>query len=163
VELECGSFEQVRVSGEDIPIISGRALKALEVMIRRGCGQCIFELRMRDGYVPGAEREIDKPFLMPIEDVFSIIGGAGQKRLTGVRCGAGVFHVGDDVEICGIRPTLKTGVHRVELFRQVVDEARGDNIGVCCGTSATRWSGAGGGQAGVDHAAHEVQGGGVHF
>jgi elongation factor Tu len=91
--------------------------------------KCIFELMDAvDAYVPEPKREIDKPFLMPIEDVFSI---SGRGTVVTGRVERGVIHVGDDVEIVGIRPTLKTVCTGVEMFRKLLDEGRaGDNIGV---------------------------------
>jgi elongation factor Tu len=78
--------------------------------------------------VPEPKREIDKPFLMPIEDVFSI---SGRGTVVTGRVERGVVHVGDDVEIVGIRPTLKTVCTGVEMFRKLLDEGRaGDNVGV---------------------------------
>jgi len=118
--------------GDDVPVIKGSALKALEC----GCGKedcpnckCIFELMDAvDEYIPTPERDIDKPFLMPIEDVFSI---SGRGTVVTGRVERGKVRVGDEVEIVGIRPTEKTVVTGVEMFRKLLDEGvAGDNIGV---------------------------------
>ncbi|RLB00859.1 MAG: elongation factor Tu [Deltaproteobacteria bacterium] len=116
--------------GDEIPIIKGSALRALESddsdseEVRP-----IFELLDAiDEYIPEPEREIDKPFLMPIEDIFSI---SGRGTVVTGRVERGVIHVGDEVEIVGIRPTMKTVCTGVEMFRKTLDEGRaGDNIGV---------------------------------
>jgi elongation factor Tu len=91
--------------------------------------KCIFELMDAvDSYVPEPKREIDKPFLMPIEDVFSI---SGRGTVVTGRVERGVIKVGEDVEIVGIRPTQKTVCTGVEMFRKLLDEGRaGDNVGV---------------------------------
>jgi len=118
--------------GDEIPIIKGSALKAGEC----GCGKrecevckCIFELMDAvDSYVPTPKRDIDKPFLMPVEDVFSI---SGRGTVATGRVERGVVKVGEEIEIIGIRPTQKTVVTGVEMFRKILDEGRaGDNIGV---------------------------------
>jgi len=118
--------------GKEIPIIRGSALKALEC----GCGKSdcpncgpILELtHALDTYIPEPERDIDKPFLMPIEDVFSI---KGRGTVATGRVERGVVKVNDEVEIVGIRDTKKTVVTGVEMFRKMLDEGRaGDNIGV---------------------------------
>jgi elongation factor Tu len=131
VELELRELlSKYEFPGDDIPIIRGSALKALESDDPKGeAAKCIFELMDAvDGYVPEPKREIDKPFLMPIEDVFSI---SGRGTVVTGRVERGVIHVGDDVEIVGIRPTLKTVCTGVEMFRKLLDEGRaGDNIGV---------------------------------
>ena len=81
-----------------------------------------------DSYIPVPERDIDKPFLMPIEDVFSI---SGRGTVVTGRVERGVIHVGDEIEVVGIRPTMKTVCTGVEMFRKLLDEGRsGDNIGV---------------------------------
>jgi elongation factor Tu len=116
--------------GDEIPIIRGSALKALETDdINSPDAKCIFELMDAvDSYIPEPVREIDKPFLMPVEDVFTISGRG--TVITG-RCERGVVRVGDEVEIIGIRPTIKTVCTGVEMFRKTLDEGRaGDNIGV---------------------------------
>ena len=116
--------------GDDIPIIRGSALKALESDDADSEEvKSIWELMEAvDSYVPTPERDTDKPFLMPIEDVFSITGrgtvGTG-------RIERGIVHVGDAVEIVGIRDTQKTVVTGVEMFRKLLDEGMaGDNVGL---------------------------------
>jgi len=131
VELELRELlSKYEFPGDEIPIVRGSALKALEADDPGSeAAKCIFELMDAvDAYVPEPKREIDKPFLMPIEDVFSISGRGTVVTGRGER---GVIHVGDDVEIVGIRPTLKTVCTGVEMFRKLLDEGRaGDNIGV---------------------------------
>jgi elongation factor Tu len=131
VELELRELlDKYEFPGDDTPIIRGSALKALETDDPDGeDAKCVFELvDAVDTYVPEPERDVDKPFLMPIEDVFSI---SGRGTVVTGRVERGVIHVGDDVEIVGIRPTLKTVCTGVEMFRKLLDEGRaGDNIGV---------------------------------
>ncbi|MBW2037874.1 MAG: elongation factor Tu [Deltaproteobacteria bacterium] len=116
--------------GDDTPIIRGSALKALE-SDDSGSEEVkpIFELMDAiDEFIPEPVREVDKPFLMPIEDVFSI---SGRGTVVTGRVERGIVRVGDEVEIVGIRPTQKTVCTGVEMFRKVLDEGRaGDNIGV---------------------------------
>src|SRR5512145_14014 len=130
VELELRELlSKYDFPGDDIPIIRGSALKALEADDPKSeAAKCIFELMAAvDGYVPEPKREIDKPFLMPIEDVFSI---SGRGTVVTGRVERGVVKVGEDVEIVGIRPTVKTVCTGVEMFRKLLDEGRaGDNIG----------------------------------
>ena len=112
-----------------------------------------------DSYIPEPERDVDKPFLMPIEDVFSITGRG--TVVTG-RVERGMVKVGDEVEIVGLRAdTQKTVVTGVEMFRKLLDEGQaGDNVGVLLRgiEEGRRGARAGAGEAGLDHAAHEVQG-----
>src|SRR5262250_2251255 len=115
--------------GDDIPIIRGSALKALESGDPESeWGKKIVELiDAVDSYVPIPERAIDKDFLMPIEDIFSI---SGRGTVVTGRVDRGVVKVGDEVEIVGIRPTVKTVVTGVEMFRKLLDQGEaGDNIG----------------------------------
>jgi elongation factor Tu len=114
--------------GDDIPIVKGSALKALESPDDDGANQCIDELlEALDATIPEPERALDKPFLMPIEDVFSITGRG--TVVTG-RVEQGIVHTGDEVEIVGIRDTSKTVVTGVEMFRKLLDEGQaGDNVG----------------------------------
>jgi len=116
--------------GDEIPIIKGSALKALETDDPNSPdAKCIFELMDAvDAYIPEPVREIDKPFLMPVEDVFTI---SGRGTVVTGRCERGIVRTGDDVEIIGIRPTIKTVCTGVEMFRKTLDEGRaGDNIGI---------------------------------
>jgi elongation factor Tu len=131
VELELRELlDKYEFPGDDTPIIRGSALKALESDDPDSDeAKCIFELLAAlDSYFPEPERDIDKPFLMPIEDVFSI---SGRGTVVTGRVDRGIVHVGDDVEIVGIRPTTKTVCTGVEMFRKLLDEGQaGDNIGV---------------------------------
>ena len=116
--------------GDDVPIIKGSALKALET--EDGASEeakCVFELMDAiDAYIPDPVRDIDKPFLMPIEDVFSI---SGRGTVVTGRVERGVVKVGDEVEIVGFRPTFKTVCTGVEMFRKTLDSGQaGDNVGV---------------------------------
>jgi elongation factor Tu len=116
--------------GDDTPIIRGSALKALEADdVNSEAAKPIFELMDAiDDFIPEPERDIDKPFLMPIEDVFSI---SGRGTVVTGRAERGIIKVGDNIEIVGIRPTFKTVCTGVEMFRKLLDEGRaGDNIGV---------------------------------
>jgi elongation factor Tu len=116
--------------GDDTPIIRGSALKALESDDPDSeVVKPIFELMDAiDEFIPEPVRDVDKPFLMPIEDVFSI---SGRGTVVTGRVDRGIIHVGDEVEIIGIRPTQKTVCTGVEMFRKVLDEGQaGDNIGV---------------------------------
>ena len=131
VELELRELlDKYEFPGEDIPIIRGSALKALESDDPDSeDAKCVFELlEAVDAFIPEPKRDIDKPFLMPIEDVFSI---SGRGTVVTGRVERGVIHVGDNVEVVGIRPTMKTVCTGVEMFRKLLDEGRaGDNIGV---------------------------------
>jgi elongation factor Tu len=116
--------------GDDIPIIQGSALKALESDDPDSDeAKPIFELMAAiDAYIPEPVRDTDKPFLMPIEDVFSI---SGRGTVVTGRVDRGIVKVSEDVEIVGITDTLKTVCTGVEMFRKILDEGRaGDNIGV---------------------------------
>jgi len=115
--------------GDDIPIIKGSALEALNNPTDPEKTKCIEELMdALDSYIEEPERETDKPFLMPIEDVFSI---SGRGTVVTGRVERGVLTVGEEVEIVGIRETAKTVCTGLEMFRKLLDEARaGDNVGV---------------------------------
>jgi elongation factor Tu len=115
--------------GDDVPIVQGSALKALEGDLRDrwakvgdgagGCAGC---------YIPTPQRAVDKPFLLPIEDVFSI---SGRGTVVTGRVERGVVKVGEEVEIVGIKPTVKTICTGVEMFRKLLDQGQaGDNVGV---------------------------------
>ena len=131
VELELRELlTKYEFPGDDIPIIQGSALKALETDDTESDeARCIFELMEAvDAYIPQPVRDVDKPFLMPIEDVFSI---SGRGTVVTGRLERGIIKIGDDVEIVGIRPTHKTVCTGVEMFRKTLDEGQaGDNIGV---------------------------------
>jgi elongation factor Tu len=116
--------------GDDIPVIRGSALKALESEdVESEEAKSIFELTAAlDDYIPVPERDVDKDFLMPIEDIFSI---SGRGTVVTGRIERGVVNVSDEVEIVGIRPTEKTVVTGVEMFRKLLDRGEaGDNVGV---------------------------------
>ncbi|RUO23426.1 elongation factor Tu [Aliidiomarina iranensis] len=112
--------------GDDLPVIQGSALKALEG--EEQWEQKILELaEALDNYIPEPERDIDKPFLMPIEDVFSI---SGRGTVVTGRVERGIVNTGDEVAIVGLKDTTKTTVTGVEMFRKLLDEGRaGENIG----------------------------------
>jgi elongation factor Tu len=114
--------------GDDIPIIKGSALKALEGEKSELGEDSINKLMDAvDSYIPNPERAIDKPFLMPVEDVFSI---SGRGTVATGRVERGIIKVGEEVEVVGIKATAKTTVTGVEMFRKLLDEGRaGDNIG----------------------------------
>ena len=115
--------------GDDVPVIRGSALKALECDNPDAPeAKCILDLLQAcDDFIPEPERDIDKPFLMPIEDVFSI---SGRGTVVTGRVERGILKVSDEVEIVGIKPTLKTTCTGVEMFRKLLDQGQaGDNIG----------------------------------
>ena len=132
VELEIRELlTQYQFPGDDTPIIKGSALKALENGDKPDHPdvKCIYELMDAvDSYIPQPKRDIDKPFLMPVEDVFSI---SGRGTVATGRVERGIVKVGEEVEIVGINPTTKTTVTGVEMFRKLLDQGEaGDNIGV---------------------------------
>ena len=133
VELEVRELlSKYQFPGDDIPIVRGSALKAQESTSTEAEAEeykCIFELMEAiDKYIPTPERPVDKPFLMPIEDVFSI---AGRGTVVTGRVERGIVKVGEPVEIVGITETKKTVATGVEMFRKLLDEGRaGDNVGV---------------------------------
>jgi elongation factor Tu len=129
VELEVRELlSRYGFPGDMTPIIKGAAVKALENVSDDAANQCIDELmEALDAFIPEPKRALDKPFLMPIEDVFSITGRG--TVVTG-RIDQGIVKVGDEVEIVGIKPTAKTVVTGVEMFRKLLDEGQaGDNVG----------------------------------
>ena len=115
--------------GDDVPIIQGSALKALEGDTGPlGEGSVMALADALDAYIPTPERAVDKPFLLPLEDVFSI---SGRGTVVTGRVERGIVKVGEEVEIVGIRPTLKTTCTGVEMFRKLLDQGQaGDNVGV---------------------------------
>ena len=133
VELEVRELlSKYNFPGDDAPVVRGSALKALEC----GCGKlecqwCSGIWKLMDAVdtsIPEPVREIDKPFLMPVEDVFTI---SGRGTVVTGRVERGVVKVGDEVEIIGIRPTVKTVCTGVEMFRKILDQGQaGDNVGV---------------------------------
>jgi elongation factor Tu len=116
--------------GDDVPIVRGSALKALEATggVTDPAYECIQNLMDAvDSYVPTPERPIDKPFIMPVEDVFGI---KGRGTVATGRIERGIVKVGDEVEIVGIRPTRKVVVTGVEMFKKLLDQGQaGDNVG----------------------------------
>jgi elongation factor Tu len=133
VELEVRDLlSTYEFPGEEIPIIRGSALEAME----KGTGapddpasRCVFELMESvDSYIPQPARDVDKPFLMPVEDIFSI---SGRGTVATGRVERGRVKVGEEIEIVGIRPTQKRVVTGVEMFKKILDSGEaGDNIGV---------------------------------
>ncbi len=118
--------------GKDTPIVKGSALKAWECGCGKpdcpNCGPILELANVLDTYIPEPKRDVDKPFLMPIEDVFSI---KGRGTVVTGRVERGVVRLNDEVEIVGLKPTKKTVVTGIEMFRKMLDEGRaGDNIGV---------------------------------
>ena len=131
VELELRELlSKYEFPGDDIPIIRGSALQALESGDSSASERaCVFELiGAIDEYVPTPQRAVDRPFLMPVEDVFTI---SGRGTVATGRIERGVVTVGDDVEIVGMKETHKTVATGVEMFRKILDRGEaGDNIGV---------------------------------
>jgi elongation factor Tu len=115
--------------GDDTPIIQGSALQALENPTDAAAAKCIWDLMAAvDEFIPEPKRDIDKPFLMPVEDVFSI---SGRGTVATGRVERGKVKVGEEVEIVGIRATQKTTVTGVEMFRKILDQGQaGDNVGI---------------------------------
>jgi len=112
--------------GDEIPVVTGSALKVLESGEDDGSIAALMEAV--DTYIPEPERDVDRPFLMPVEDIFSI---SGRGTVATGRVERGIIRVGEEVEIVGIRETAKTVATGVEMFRKLLDEGRaGDNIGV---------------------------------
>jgi elongation factor Tu len=131
VELEVRELlSQYEFPGDDIPIVKGSALLALEGKDDAGLGRkSVLELMAAvDDYIPQPQRAMDRPFLMPIEDVFSI---SGRGTVVTGRIERGIVNVGDEIEIVGIKPTQKTVCTGVEMFRKLLDRGEpGDNVGV---------------------------------
>jgi elongation factor Tu len=129
VEMELRELlSKYEYPGDDIPIIVGSALQALEgVETEMGVESINRLMDAVDSYIPQPERDIDKPFLMPVEDVFSI---SGRGTVVTGRVERGIVKVGDEVEVIGITDSVKTTVTGVEMFRKLLDEGRaGENIG----------------------------------
>ena len=129
VELEVRELlSSYQYPGDDIPIIQGSAVCALDDKRPELGEQSILKLMEAvDAYIPQPVREIDKPFLMPVEDVFSI---SGRGTVVTGRVERGIVKVGDEVEVVGLKPTIKTIVTGVEMFRTLLDQGQaGDNIG----------------------------------
>jgi elongation factor Tu len=129
VELEVRELlSRYEFPGDDIPIIKGSALLALEGKSpEMGHASILSLMEAVDNYIPQPERPKDQPFLMPVEDVFSI---SGRGTVATGRIERGVIKVGEEVEIVGLRPTAKTTVTGVEMFRKLLDQGEaGDNVG----------------------------------
>jgi elongation factor Tu len=131
VEMELRELlDQYEFPGDDTPIICGSALMALEGRDDNELGTTAVKLLVEalDTYIPEPERAIDQPFLMPVEDVFSI---SGRGTVVTGRVERGIVKVGDEIEIVGIKDTVKTTCTGVEMFRKLLDEGRaGENVGV---------------------------------
>lgn len=130
VELEVRELlSKYKFPGDDIPVVTGSALKASEGDTNEmGEGAIIKLMEAVDSYIPEPTRDVDKPFIMPVEDVFTI---SGRGTVVTGRVDRGIVHVGDEVEVVGFKETTKTVATGVEMFRKLLDEGRaGDNIGV---------------------------------
>jgi elongation factor Tu len=131
VELEVRELlKSYQFPGDDIPVVKGSALSALEDKDADGIGEkAVLELMAAvDAFIPQPERAVDRPFLMPVEDVFSI---SGRGTVVTGRIERGIVKVNDEVEIIGLVPTVKTTCTGVEMFRKLLDEGQaGDNVGV---------------------------------
>ena len=130
VELEVRELlSKYEFPGDDVPVIRGSALQALENPEDEEKTKCIWELmEALDTYFPVPDRPVDKPFLMPIEDIFSI---SGRGTVATGRVETGIIKVGEEVEIVGFKPTMKTTATGVEMFRKLLGEGRaGENVGV---------------------------------
>jgi elongation factor Tu len=133
VEMEVRELlDQYKFPGDDTPVLQGSALKALEAAetgtVEGGAAQCVIDLvAALDSYIPQPERDVDKPFLMPIEDVFTI---QGRGTVVTGRVERGIINTGDNIEIVGIKDTTTTVCTGVEMFRKILDQGQaGDNIG----------------------------------
>ena len=165
VELEVRELlSKYEFPGDDIPIIRGSALKALEGDKGELGEQAIMKLMEAvDSYIPQPVRALDKAFLMPVEDVFTI---SGRGTVATGRVERGKVKVGEEVEIVGMKPTVKTVVTGVEMFRKLLDEGQaGDNVG--CLLRGVKREDVERGQvlaaAGEHYAAYELRGGDLHF
>ena len=130
VELEVRELlSKYEYPGDDIPVIRGSALQALENPEDEGKTKCVWDLMgALDTYFPIPDRPVDKDFLMPIEDIFSI---SGRGTVATGRIETGIIKVGEEVEIVGFRDTLKTTITGVEMFRKLLDDGQaGDNVGL---------------------------------
>ena len=130
VEMEIRELlSKYEYPGDDIPVIRGSALQALENPEDEGKTKCVWDLMgALDTYFPIPDRPVDKDFLMPIEDIFSI---SGRGTVATGRIETGVIKVGEEVEIVGFRDTLKTTITGVEMFRKLLDDGQaGDNVGL---------------------------------
>jgi elongation factor Tu len=133
VELEVRELlSKYEFPGTEIPMVKGSALKAVECGCGKtecaACGPIMQLMAEVDRYIPTPQRPLDKPFLMPVEDVFSI---SGRGTVVTGRCERGIIKVGEEVDLVGIRPTQRTVITGVEMFRKVLDQGQaGDNVGL---------------------------------
>jgi elongation factor Tu len=133
VELEVRELlTKYEFPGAEVPLVKGSALKAVECGCGKAeckaCGPILQLMAEVDRYIPTPQRPLDKPFLMPIEDVFSI---SGRGTVVTGRCERGIVKVGEELEIVGMRPTQRTVITGVEMFRKVLDQGQaGDNVGL---------------------------------
>jgi elongation factor Tu len=130
VEMEIRELlSKYEYPGDDVPVIRGSALQALENPEDEGKTKCVWDLMgALDTYFPIPDRPVDKDFLMPIEDIFSI---SGRGTVATGRIETGIIKVGEEVEIVGFRDTLKTTITGVEMFRKLLDDGQaGDNVGL---------------------------------
>ena len=162
VELEVRELlSEYDFPGDEIPVVRVSALKALDSEDSAAEGMIEELMRAVDEYIPTPQRDVERPFLMPIEDIFSI---SGRGTVVTGRIERGVVKVGEEMEFSGIRETHKKVITGVEMFKKLLDRGEaGDNVGLLVrGLDKDAVErGQGGGQAGVDHAAHAVQGTGV--
>ena len=165
VELEIRDLlSEYDFPGDDTPVIKGSALKAMEAEGEGEDVECIQELMDAiDTFIPEPVRDVDKPFLMPVEDVFSI---TGRGTVATGRIERGIVKQGEEVELVGMGADRKTVVTGVEMFRKLLDEGRaGDNAGLLLRgmgkDEIQRGQGPGTGEAGIDQASHEVHGRGI--
>ena len=159
VELEVRELlSQYEFPGDEIPIVKGSALQALEGQAGELGAPSVLELmKAVDAYIPQPERAMDRPFLMPIEDVFSI---SGRGTVVTGRVERGIINVGEEVEIVGIKTTQKTVCTGVEMFRKLLDRGepgRQRRDPAARREARRRRARAGAVQAGLDHAAHQVR------
>jgi len=130
VELEVRELlSQYQFPGDEVPVVRGSALKAMEGVADPAATRCIVELMAAvDGYIPIPPRDVERPFLMPVEDIFSI---SGRGTVVTGRVERGKVHTGETIEIVGFRPTVSRVVTGVEMFRKILDEGMaGDNVGM---------------------------------
>lgn len=130
VEMEIRELlNEYEFPGDDIPIVRGSALNAIEGKDEETGAKAVLKLMEEvDKYIPQPERDIDKPFLMPVEDVFSI---SGRGTVVTGRVESGIVKVGEEIEIVGLKDTQKTTVTGVEMFRKLLDQGQaGDNVGI---------------------------------
>jgi elongation factor Tu len=143
VELEVRELlKTYKFPGDDVPVIRGSALKALEGDGKDEAAKPIIELMAAvDSYIPMPQRDVDKPFLMPIEDIFTI---SGRGTVATGRVERGKVKVGEEVEIVGLRETQKKVITGVEMFKKLLDEGRrGTTSGPCCAGRSARTSSGG--------------------